>query len=148
VSAFKYKTPGASTGFLLWQLSSLWQQMLAAELCRFDINQTQFAILASLKWFSENARTVTQTVLAEHVKIEKMTLSKSIRQLENMGLVTRLKSSEDGRSVTVDLSSAGKKIINKAIVTVENADDAFFSELKPAKIRDFQALMQSLIDSS
>ncbi len=132
----------------MWKLSSLWQQMLAAELSRFDINQTQFAILASLKWFSGNAQTATQTTLVAHAKIEKMTLSKSIRLLERQGLVARSKSREDGRTVAVVLSPEGARVIDKALVAVENADEMFFGKLKPGKLRDFQALMRHLVESA
>jgi len=81
-SPFKHAEADASAGFLLWKMTALWQQRLALVLESLGITQTQYAILASLKWFEENKEPTTQTHLGEHAHIEKMTLSKAIRQLE------------------------------------------------------------------
>ena len=69
-------------GFLLWKITVLWRNKLEETLWFFDITQTQYAILASLKWFEVKKELATQSLLSAHSKIEKVTLSKAIRQLE------------------------------------------------------------------
>jgi MarR family transcriptional regulator for hemolysin len=95
----------------------------------FGITQTQYAILALLKWFEEQKEPTTQMHLVEHAKIEKMTLSKAVRRLEEDGLVLREASAVDSRAVNVRFASRGRRLIQKAIVAIESADEAFFSSL-------------------
>ena len=53
-SPFKYDVADASPGFLLWKLMGLWQARLSQTLSVFEITQTQYAILASLRWLQEH----------------------------------------------------------------------------------------------
>jgi len=148
MSQFRHSTPDESPGFLVWKLTSLWQQRLAEVLSEFGINQTQFAIMASLKWFSEASETATQASLGEHARIEKMTLSKSIRLLEDDGLVLRSKCKDDGRSVSVRLSKQGIRVVDKTIVAVENADELFFGGLSPGDLQEFKRLTKRIVEAN
>lgn len=139
-SPFKHATPDDSPGFLLWKITALWQKKLAELLGGFGITQTQYAILASLKWFEEHGEPTTQTHIAEHAKIERMTLSKSIRKLEKDGLVLRERSFTDSRAVNVRFSNKGKKVIQKAVVAIEKADDDFFSCLTEQQLNVYKTL--------
>ena len=144
-SAFQYEKADDSAGFLLWKITSLWQQMLSEVLSRFEITQTQYAIMASLKWFEENNEPVTQAHLVVHTKIEKMTVSKSIRKLETAGFVLRNPSVADTRAVNVQFTAFGKKQIRKAVAAVENADERFFSCLTEEQLNAYRALTISVI---
>ncbi|MBL8022107.1 MAG: MarR family transcriptional regulator [Leptospirales bacterium] len=144
-SAFKHASADASPGFLLWKLTTLWRQKLEEILGRYGINQTQYAILASLKWFEEQGEPTTQSHLVEHAKIEKMTVSKSIRLLEQAGFVLRSTSTRDQRAVAVRFTESGSKIIRKAIAAVENADDEFFGVLNQRQLAEFKTLTADLI---
>ncbi|MEJ2040130.1 MAG: MarR family transcriptional regulator, partial [Desulfosarcinaceae bacterium] len=126
-SPFRYERADDSAGFLLWKIIALWQRRLAKVLGDFGITQTQYAILASLKWFEEKKEPITQAHLVEHAKIDKMTVSKAIRKLEKNGLVLRESSPTDSRAVNVRFTAQGRKLIQKAIVAIENADEDFFS---------------------
>lgn len=148
MSPFRDKTPDESLGFLLWKLSSIWQQKIALVLIDFDINQTQFAILASLKWFSQNDQIATQVILAEHAQIEKMTLSKSIRLLEAKGLVARSPSKVDARSISIKLTRHGNRVIEQAVVEVEDADRIFFSSMRGDDLKQYKQLTQHIINDS
>lgn len=142
---FRDKSSDESPGFLLYQLTSLWQQKLNQVFSRFDIYQTQYAILASLLYFEERGQSVSQSNLCDHAKIDKMTLSKAIRQLETRGLVLRRASEEDSRMLLVELTEAGRTLVAEAIVAVENADVEFFGALKPGELQMFQKLSLKLI---
>lgn len=144
-SPFKHAEADDSPGFLLWKITALWQQTLAGVLGDFGITQTQYAILASLRWFEERRQPATQTHLAEHAKLEKMTLSKAIRRLDEDGLVKRAQSSSDGRATQVRFTTRGRKITEAAIVAIEEADDVFFATLSPAELATYKGLMVSLV---
>lgn len=144
-SPFKHAEADDSPGFLLWKITALWQETLAGVLGDFGITQTQYAILASLRWFEERHQPPTQTHLVEHAKLEKMTLSKAIRRLEEDGLVKRAQSSSDGRATQVRFTAKGRKITEAAIVAIEDADDMFFATLSAAELAKYKALMVSLV---
>jgi hypothetical protein len=60
-SPFKHAKADDSAGFLLWKLTALWQQHLAVVFDEAGITQTQYAIMASLRWFADQHQTTTQT---------------------------------------------------------------------------------------
>ena len=144
-SPFRYEKADDSAGFLLWKITALWQGKLARVLGGFGITQTQYAILASLKWFEEQKEPATQMHLVEHAKIDKMTLSKSIRRLEEDGLVLREASAVDSRAVDVRFTTRGRKLIQKAIVAIESADEAFFSCLNEQQLKTYRSLTSAVI---
>jgi len=144
-SPFKYEKADDSAGFLLWKITALWRKRLENVLSNFCITQTQYAILASLKWFEVKKEPTTQAHLSEHTKIEKMTISKAIRQLEKNGLVRRKPSSVDSRATNVYLTTQGMMVIDKAIIAIENADEKFFSCLNEKQIETYKSLTSTVI---
>lgn len=143
-SPFKHAKADDSAGFLLWKITALWQRRLSAVLDEFGITQTQYAILASLRWFEEQGEPTTQAHLVEHAKIDKMTLSKAIRKLEEGGLVLREQSSLDNRAINVKFTAQGKKSIQKAVVAIEQADDEFFSCLTEQQLDIYKTIIISI----
>lgn len=101
--------------------------------------------MASLKWFEEKGEPTTQTHLAEHTKIDKMTLSKAIRKLEDARIVSRVPSSSDSRATNVKFTAQGKKIVLAAILAIEKADDEFFSGLTAKQLETYKSLTISVI---
>lgn len=147
-SPFKHENADDSAGFLLWKITALWQKKLSEVLSEFGITQTQYAILASLKWFEQQGEPTTQTHIVEHAKIDKMTLSKAIRKLEEGGLVLRGSSFSDSRAVNVQITAQGQTVIQKAIVAIEKADDDFFSCLTEQQLKTYKALTVSIISGN
>ena len=144
-SPFKYEKADDSAGFLLWKITTLWHRELTEVLQKFGITQTQYAILASLRWFEERKEPTTQTHLVEHSKIDKMTVSKAIRRLEKDGLVLREKSSQDSRAVNVRFTARGIELIQKAIVAIETVDEKFFSCLREKQLEIYKSLTLKVI---
>lgn len=142
---FKHDKPDDSPGFLFWKLTAFWQGKLAGVFGELGITQTQYAILASLLWFEQRQVPPTQAGLVEHAKIDKMTLSKAIRKLEDSGLVRREPSTTDTRAIQVRFTVSGRKLVHRAIVAVERADDEFFSCLTERQLESWKALTVSLI---
>jgi DNA-binding MarR family transcriptional regulator len=144
-SPFKHAHADDSPGFLLWKLTALWQEELAGVLAPFGITQTQYAIVASLRWFEEQGEPPTQTHLAAHTKIEKMTLSKAIRKLEEDGHVARAISAADGRATEVRFTAKGRRLVERAVVAIERADDEFFGGLAAPDLQRYKALTRALV---
>lgn len=147
-SPFKHASPDDSPGFLLWKITALWQKRLAEILEAFGITQTQYAILASLKWFEEHEEQTTQSHIADHARIDKMTLSKAIRKLEVDDLVSRESSTTDNRAINVRFSSKGKALIQEAVVAIEKADDDFFACLTNQELDAYKAITIKVIKNA
>lgn len=147
-SPFKYEKADDSPGFLLWKITALWQKKLSEVLSALGITQTQYAILASLKWFEEKGEPTTQSHLVEHAKIDKMTISKAIRKLEINGFVLRDQSSLDCRATNVSFTPHGKEVILKAVTVIENADEEFFSCLTKKQQETYTLLISKVIKNN
>jgi DNA-binding MarR family transcriptional regulator len=98
-----------------------------------------------LRWFEENSEPTTQAHISAHAKIDKMTVSKAVRKIEEIGLVQRKKSSSDNRATHVQFTAEGKRIIAKAIEAVENADEEFFACLSKHQMDQYKFLTLSVI---
>ena len=123
---FSVEKPEESSGFLLWQVTNLWQREIKKALEPYGLTHSQFVLMASIHWLTLHKQEVTQVVLSNHTK---MTTSTVLRTLQQKGFLQRQEHLTDTRAKTVGLTDEGKKIIKKAIVTVENFDVQFFSLL-------------------
>lgn len=129
-SSFGFDIPEDSTGFLLWQLTNLWQREIKKALEPFGLTHSQFVLLASIHWLTLQKKDVTQVLLSNHTKIDPMTTSTVLRTLQTKGLIERQEHSTDTRAKSVALTAEGTKIIKQAVKTVEKFDNEFFSKLK------------------
>jgi DNA-binding MarR family transcriptional regulator len=133
-------------GFLLWQVSKLWQRHLTLALQDLKLPSTQAVILANVLRFTEERRAVTQAVLAEVAKVDRMTASQSLQSLELKGYITRDTSPIDKRANRVLLTAEGRRVALEAIKRFAATHTAFFSPLAgetEAVVRYLQQLIQA-----
>jgi DNA-binding MarR family transcriptional regulator len=116
-------------GFLLWQVSKLWQRHLTLALRDLKLPSTQAVILANVLRFTEEGRPATQAGLAEVAKVDRMTASQSLQSLELKGYVTRQTSPGDRRANRVLLTTEGRRVALEAIRRFAATHTAFFSPL-------------------
>jgi DNA-binding MarR family transcriptional regulator len=128
-NTFKVEKPEESTGFLLWQVTNLWQRSIKKALEPYDLTHSQFVLMASIHWLHLHEQEVTQIVLSNHTKIDPMTTSTVLRTLQQKGLLVRQEHQTDTRAKTVVLTEAGIGIVKEAVVAVETFDHNFFSVL-------------------
>jgi len=128
-NTFSFDKAEDSTGFLLWQVTNLWQREIKKALEKYDLTHSQFVLLASTHWLTLQNVDVTQVLLSGHTKIDPMTTSTVLRTLQAKGLLKRQEHATDTRAKTVILTDAGKEITKQAVVTVEAFDRSFFSSL-------------------
>ena len=128
-NTFSVEKPEESSGFLLWQVTNLWQREIKKALESYDLTHSQFVLMASIHWLTLHKQDVTQILLSSHTKIDPMTTSTVLRTLQAKGLLQRQEHLTDTRAKTVGLTDNGKKIIKQAIKTVEIFDKTFFETL-------------------
>lgn len=129
-NTFSFDKPEESTGFLLWQVTNLWQREIKKALMPYDITHSQFVLMASIHWLTLEKQEVTQIILSAHTKIDPMTTSTVLRTLLQKNMVSRQEHHTDTRAKTVSLTENGKKIIKDAVIAVEQFDHNFFSTLE------------------
>jgi DNA-binding MarR family transcriptional regulator len=128
-NTFSVEKAEDSSGFLLWQVTNLWQREIKKALEAFDLTHSQFVLMASIHWLTLHKQDVTQILLSSHTKIDPMTTSTVLRTLQTKGLLQRHEHLTDTRAKTVGLTDNGKKIIKQAVKTVETFDKTFFATL-------------------
>lgn len=124
---FAFENPEENAGYLLWQVSMLWQLRMKHGLDTINLTLTQFVLLAALHWLSRNGETITQGALAAHAKTDKMMTSKVLKTLEEKKWVTRQGHVLDTRAKTLQLTESGLAILKKANTLIEPIDEQFFS---------------------
>jgi MarR family transcriptional regulator, organic hydroperoxide resistance regulator len=144
---FQVDSAEESTGFLLWQVSSMWQRKINAGLKRFDLTHAQFVLLASLTWLVSEDKSLTQADLAAHAKMDVMMTSNVLRTLEDKGLILRNPHPTDTRAKSLAVTGKGLKLAGQAVQVVEEIDKAFFNSLG-ADVSGFNKQLLKLIDKN
>ena len=144
---FQFEKAEDSSGFLLWQVTNLWQRGIKKALKKHGLAHSQFVLLASIHWLTLSKQSVTQILLSSHTKIDPMSTSTVLRSLQEKGLLRRQEHETDTRAKTISLTEKGVKMVNQAVKTVEQFDNEFFSPLgKQAK--DFNKKLSDLLSGN
>jgi DNA-binding MarR family transcriptional regulator len=137
------------TGFLMLQISNLWGNAHDKALKRYHgLSHMQYAVLASVYWLVlHSSKQVTQTILAQHTKINPMTISQMFKVLEAKGYIYRTTHSTDIRAKSVNLTPKGKELMHSAFQTIWEVDAKFFKSLgKNTKI--FNSYLHELLKTN
>ncbi|WKK75258.2 MarR family transcriptional regulator [Marivirga salinae] len=144
---FKFKSPNESPGYLLANLTLLWQRKQKKILDPLNLTHTQFVLLASLGWLSRENDFVTQVDIANQGNADRMMVSKVLRTLEEKKFIHRQEHPTDTRAKVIKLTNEGAEILQKALIVVENTDIEFFSVLGN-NLPSFNKNMANLIDKN
>ena len=110
-----------------------WQRLIKNALAEYDISHPQFVILAILLWFTEKKDEPTQIAIIRLSKLDKMTVSQSLKKLSAQGLVKRAEHEQDTRAKSVRLTESGQILAAKLVKIVEQIDADFFGQLTQAE---------------
>lgn len=141
---FVFDEPEDSPGFLLWQVSTTWQRLIKQELLKHNISHAQFVILALLLWLESQKIEPTQTIIAKHSKLDKMTVSKSLKALTNKHLIIRTEDPNDSRAKIPILTEIGAQLVRKLVPRIEAIDEEFFGKLGKKEIESLNKMMKNL----
>ena len=144
---FQFNKPEDSPGFLLAQVTMLWQRKQKRILDPLNLTHTQFVLLTSLAWLSRENDSVTQVDIANLNNTDRMMVSKVLRTLEEKKFITRQEHKTDTRAKIIKLTQEGAEVLQKALVMVENADVDFFSAIE-TNLKTFNKNMLKLIDAN
>ncbi|MFC5468234.1 MarR family winged helix-turn-helix transcriptional regulator [Cohnella suwonensis] len=126
----EYRESNESPGFLLWQVTNLWQKEIRMALEPLELTHPQFVLLFSCKWLNDREHGgVTQIQLAQYAKVDVNVTSQVLRTLEKRGLVARKPHPSDTRANVITVTAEGDALAGRAVREVEAADRAFFAGL-------------------
>lgn len=131
-------------GFLLWQVSKLWQRRLNAALEDLKLSSTQAIILGNIVRMTGQQKVVTQISLAEITKVDPMTTSQAIRTLEKKKLIKRVVSKEDKRAFSIVPRRKGAQVTLKALQAFVAAHESFFKPVEE-EMEEFSKSLLKLI---
>lgn len=141
---FGFDKPEDSPGFLLWQTTMLWQRLIRKALEPYDISHAQFVIMATLLWFEAHNYDTTQVLIINWSKLDKMTVSNSLKKLVDRGFVNRTEHETDTRAKNVSLTNQGKELIHQLVPIVEGIDAMFFGKISKKEHQDLIQILAQL----
>ena len=141
---FGFDAPEESPGFLLWQTTISWQRMIKKALAPYEISHAQFVMMAILLWWHGQKNEVTQIDLVAMSKLDKMTVSKSLKKLVGMDLVARHENQEDTRAKSVQLTKSGLAFARQLVPIIEGVDGDFFGKIPKNQEQDLILILRKL----
>ena len=137
----RFHVANESYGLLFWQVSTLWQRKIKESLRPYDLTHTQYVILAVTQELNDRNTEVTQKEISDFSMIDVMTVSKTLRLLENKNLINRENHSSDTRAKRIKNTVAGEEMLQTVSPIIEMVDKDFFFENK----EDLDAFIRLLV---
>lgn len=147
-TVFTVEQPEQSAGFLLWQVTMVWQRAIKQALSDHNISHVQFVLLAVLLWLRNTDQPAIQVTLVSMTKLDKMTVSQALKKLIALGYVQRTEHETDTRAKTVALSAQGVRLAKQLVPVVEGVDERFFNALTAQEYRSLLSILQKLIKNA
>lgn len=144
MSSFGFDKAEDSPGFLLWQLSTMWQRSVRKTLDAHDVSHPQFVVMAITLWFMENNLELTQAKVIQMSKLDPMTVSNVAQKLEQLKYLKRGESQKDSRAKALTLTPLGIHLVQKLIPLVEGVDQKCFDTLDSGEQKELVRLFQKL----
>jgi len=144
----RFRKAGESPGFLLWQVSNIWQRKVRRSLETVGLTHVQFVLLAGIQWLTGAGKSVTQVELARATKTDAMTVSQVLSWLEARGMLVRTQHPDDSRAKSLRLAPGREELLATAVRLVEQADNDFFSPIGDDNIQSLIEAMRVLVTSS
>src|SRR3954452_11476766 len=107
-----------------------------------DLSLTQLRVLGILR-----DRRLRMTTLAEHLGLDKSTMTGLVDRAEKRGLLARARSETDGRAVEVFITAAGMQLVGPVQDEVARLLAPMIESLSSAERRRLRVLLEKLLAS-
>lgn len=104
-----------------------------------DLTYTQYIAMMVL-W---EKKTVNLKLLGEHLYLDSGTLTPLLKKLEKQGLISRKRSRDDERNLTVTITEKGEKLKEKAITIPQRLGQCI--NMSPEEIQTLYQLLYKLL---
>ncbi|MEM9104284.1 MAG: MarR family transcriptional regulator [Pseudomonadota bacterium] len=127
-------------GYKVSRLARLMEAQLEEMISPFGITRLFWCILSGVGL--EGVRTPSE--LADYVGIARSAISRALRTMEEMQLITRCGRERDGRGVEIVLTEKGRVVMEKCQPLVESLNDQFLSKLSDSEMQAVLAGIDTL----
>jgi DNA-binding MarR family transcriptional regulator len=108
----------------------------------FGLNVGEFKVLLHLREAQD--QTLSAGALADGLDLSPSAMTNRLDRLEEDGLVTRVRDTEDRRSVLVRLTSHGEDVVGQAVERQAKEESSLLAVLSEADQRRLNALLRAL----
>jgi len=135
-------TPMAVLG-RAYRLANLVRPSIEATFAGFDLDRGEFDVLSSLRRAGAPFR-LTPTELYRALMIASGSLTHRLGRLEKAGLIQRIPSDSDGRSLAVELTEPGRVLVETAFRADMASEMRFLAPLSEDELETLSALLRKL----
>jgi DNA-binding MarR family transcriptional regulator len=139
------KTTQETTYDLLQQVTELWQAEIKLELNEYNLTATEFTMLSSIAYLTQNNTEVTQTEVCNYAQIKPMNASILLRKLNVRKFVQRKEHSIDTRAKTITLTTLGEETVLKISTEISEISNRFFG-IPKNRLAEFTKHLQEIRD--
>lgn len=114
---------------MMYKVSKMLHQKRACILSDFELTCSQFYILAAIYQFSIQKREIIQIDLSNTTKIDPMTTSTILRNLQRKGLITRARGVINTRTVEIEFTTKGFELYKKAAIKISAMHNTLYQNI-------------------
>lgn len=139
-------TPVASIGVItrIWRVGKLLEDERRRTMARLGMDAPTRDLLSTLRRAGEPYR-LSPGEIARRTLVSAGAITQRVARAEKEGLVRKEKSGPDGRSVTVELTPAGRDLIDRSVDELLNYEETLLSALAPEQREELSALLRILL---
>ena len=128
-------------GYLLKHAQLRMAELTAAALAPYVINGRELAVLLVLA----DGQPASQQQAAQRLAIDRTTMVAMLDTLEGKGLVSRHPDADDRRRNVVELTEAGRDILQRAVKASDEAERALLAPLSPRAAQQLRNSLQAIV---
>jgi DNA-binding MarR family transcriptional regulator len=134
----------AHLGYLLKHAQLRFFELGTVALAPLGINGREAAVLRAI----DAGRPVSQGEIARTMNVDRTTMVALIDDLQLKGLVQRRQDLDDRRKNVVELTDAGRSIVQRAAEAVKRAERDFLAPLSSAETAQFKKILRALLEDA
>jgi len=128
-------------GYLLKHAQLRMAELTAAALAPYVIDGRELGVLLVLA----DGQPASQQQAAQRLAIDRTTMVAMLDTLEGKGLVSRHPDTDDRRRNVVELTDAGRDILQRAVKASDDAERALLAPLSPQAARQLRDSLQAIV---
>jgi DNA-binding MarR family transcriptional regulator len=111
---------------------------------RLGLNRGEVGVLSALRIAGPPSR-LSPTQLFKGLMLSSAGITSRIDGLEKRGLVRRIRDATDRRAVIVELTDAGRKLLDEAVAANTMSEQDFLEGLTPGEIASLSRLLRKML---
>lgn len=129
-------------GYKINLLSKLFFETIKAKIISNGINVTQFNIVKFLDCCQD--KEVTQKDICNYLRMKAPSISITLSNMENDGLIKKIKAKKDSRRTLISLTSEGQKLCETCRNVFKEVDELMESTLNESELSFFHECIEKL----